>query len=77
MVQLHFGANAFSVSALWEGFDMEIAALKPAIFYCIQWEAEWAQIRLSHSYGMESGLLAWQRIQKHRPYIWGFVCDER
>lgn len=26
----------------------------------------------------ESGLLAWQRLQKHRSYIWGFgVCNER
>lgn len=57
MVQLqlqHFGANAFSVRPQWGGgggFDMEIDALKPAVVYSIQWEAEWTrvQIRFSHS----------------------------
>ena len=45
---LHFGANAFSVRTLW-GIDVEIGALEPAVVYSIQWEAEWTQIRFSHS----------------------------
>lgn len=44
---LHPGANAFSVRPPW-GVDMEIDALKPAVVYSIQWEAEWTQIRFSH-----------------------------
>lgn len=33
------------------GVDVEIDALKPAVDYSVQWEAEWTQvqIRFSHS----------------------------
>lgn len=34
--QLHFGANAFALKALWEGFDQEIAAFKAAVVHSFQ-----------------------------------------
>lgn len=39
--QLHFGANALLLlviflKALWEGFDREIAAFKPAVVHSFQ-----------------------------------------
>lgn len=41
---LHFCANAFFFCLTpLGGFDVEIDALKPAVVYSIQWEAEWTR----------------------------------
>lgn len=60
----------------WVGFDREKLLLSPQLSTVSS--RRQSELRSDSLPPRESGLLAWQRLQKHRPYIWGFgVCNER